>query len=345
MKILIIGPYPPPYGGQSVHVKELCNFLKRQLKDARVLNIGEGRKILNSDCININNVFDFSLKLIYFLFNGFSVHIHTHGHSSASWRQIFFSGCITRIFGKKFYVTLHSGMCPAYVKNSSGINKFFIKLTIRLSTHIVAVNKDIFDSLNTLYNIKDKAKIIEAFSITTEENRVKIDNQLEELIKTHKPLISCIGFPRPEYGLYLIPGLVENLVKIFPNVGILVIGANCPNDSEAPIENKSIHWLGPQDRTTSLYLISQSDLFVRPTLEDGDAISVREALAFNIPVVASKVGYRPEGVVQFEAGNLKEFSLAVEKVLQSPNMDSGPNKRRYDRSLYEIMNCYEEFTC
>jgi glycogen synthase len=36
-------------------------------------------------------------------------------------------------------------------------------------------------------------------------------------------------------------------------------------------------------------------VFVRPTRADGDAISVREALALGRAVVASAVGHRPDG--------------------------------------------------
>ena len=63
-KIVIIGPYPPPYGGQSVHVKELYNFLKRQRINVKVLNIGNNRKISNRHYLKVRNRVDFILKFI-----------------------------------------------------------------------------------------------------------------------------------------------------------------------------------------------------------------------------------------------------------------------------------------
>jgi hypothetical protein len=51
-----------------------------------------------------------------------------------------------------------------------------------------------------------------------------------------------------------------------------------------------------------LALMSACDVFLRPTLEDGDSISVREALALGVPVVASRVGARPAGAILFRPG-------------------------------------------
>jgi len=41
-------------------------------------------------------------------------------------------------------------------------------------------------------------------------------------------------------------------------------------------------------------------VYLRPTLTDGDAVSIREALDAGVPVVASNVVRRPRGVVTAE---------------------------------------------
>jgi glycosyltransferase involved in cell wall biosynthesis len=46
----------------------------------------------------------------------------------------------------------------------------------------------------------------------------------------------------------------------------------------------------------TLRAIAQSDVVLRTTLYDGDSVSVREALAFGTPVVATDNGMRPAGV-------------------------------------------------
>ena len=53
---------------------------------------------------------------------------------------------------------------------------------------------------------------------------------------------------------------------------------------------------------------------MRPTLADGDAISVREALALGRPVVASAVGARPPAAALFRAG---DAAACAEQIFQS----------------------------
>ena len=61
---------------------------------------------------------------------------------------------------------------------------------------------------------------------------------------------------------------------------------------------------------------ARSDLFVRPTLADGDASSVREALALGVPVVASDVGHRPPGIALFRRGDLDGLVEAIAGALR-----------------------------
>jgi glycosyltransferase involved in cell wall biosynthesis len=61
--------------------------------------------------------------------------------------------------------------------------------------------------------------------------------------------------------------------------------------------------LGELPRERALAVVAACDVFVRPTLVDGDAVSVREALALGRPVAASAVGARPPQAQLFPAGD------------------------------------------
>jgi len=63
-------------------------------------------------------------------------------------------------------------------------------------------------------------------------------------------------------------------------------------------------------------VISRSDLFLRPTTTDGDAVSVREALELGVPVVASDAVPRPDAVVLYRAGDLADFVAKVREALE-----------------------------
>jgi glycogen(starch) synthase len=69
-----------------------------------------------------------------------------------------------------------------------------------------------------------------------------------------------------------------------------------------------------------LHVISRSAALIRPTYTDGDSISVREALALGVPVIASNAVARPAGTVLFETGNsddlMKKMGCVFETYLQ-----------------------------
>ena len=53
-----------------------------------------------------------------------------------------------------------------------------------------------------------------------------------------------------------------------------------------------------------IYDILQSDVFIRSTAFDGDALSVREAMTLGIPVIATETDFRPEGVIKYGIGDV-----------------------------------------
>ena len=61
------------------------------------------------------------------------------------------------------------------------------------------------------------------------------------------------------------------------------------------------------DHQECLAVISRSALFLRPTLYDGDSLSVREALALGVPVVASTTDFRPDGVTLYRTGVFEDL--------------------------------------
>ena len=66
-------------------------------------------------------------------------------------------------------------------------------------------------------------------------------------------------------------------------------------------------------------LITMSDIVLRTTNTDGDAISIREGLFFGKKVIASDVVKRPEGVLTFKTRDLNSL---IEVVVQTSATDN-----------------------
>jgi glycogen(starch) synthase len=84
--------------------------------------------------------------------------------------------------------------------------------------------------------------------------------------------------------------------------------------------------------------MSRSDVFLRPTLEDGDSISVREALSLGVPVVASRIGARPAGAILFEPGDTDAMLSKIELALSLGRSAAAP----ISGSLPRLLEIYSE---
>jgi glycosyltransferase involved in cell wall biosynthesis len=307
MKILLIGPQPPPHGGISVHVAGI----ERQLTAA-----GVRCQIL--DITKISNRLGFAMTLAGFAARGWTLHLHTNGHNRNSWILAWLCGLAGRI-GRGSALTLHSGMAPQYVSSAVRGRRSFLAVTCRLHQRIICVAPEIKDAVVSLGMPEDRIEITPAF-LAPERKSAAIDARFHAWMEQHRPRLSTALFFRPEYGFDLLIDAMLRLRERHPEAGCVVMGSGeefqkaRERVAKAGLD-RHILLAGDVDHDTCLALMSASDVFVRPTLEDGDSISVREALALEVPVVASQVGTRPPGAILFHPGDVEDLLSKLEFAL------------------------------
>jgi glycosyltransferase involved in cell wall biosynthesis len=94
-------------------------------------------------------------------------------------------------------------------------------------------------------------------------------------------------------------------------------------------------------REVALRVVADSDLMLRTTLYDGDSISVREAIHFGVPVVATDRAPRPEGVRVVPAQDLARLCEAAEQCL-SNGARRPPAAEPREENLASVLALYEE---
>jgi glycogen(starch) synthase len=322
MKILLIGPYPPPHGGISVHVSEIQRCLTAAGVPCRVLDTSDVRS------------WSFHFALLRYSLQGWTLHLHTNGHNWKSWLLALWCGIVGQSSGSCI-LTLHSGLAPGYVTALRGWRRRMAGLTCRLYSRVICVSPAVRDALVLLGQPADRIDIAPAY-LETGLGEVSLDRKIAAWMEEHRPLLSTALFFRPEYGFDLLVSAIAMLRVQYPSVGCLVMGSG-EQESEARklvrefgLDNHML-LVGDVIHAQCLALMSRSDLFLRTTWYDADSISVREALALGVPVVASRVGARPKGVVLFQPGDVTdlvskiESSMAFERV--APSSGTGQLER------------------
>jgi len=325
MKLLLVGPYPPPHGGVSVHIAET----KR-----RAALLGIPCRVLNTDrnadssphYIPVRRAGGFVFNLIRHSMRGWTIHVHTNGHNLKSWLVAMAGGFAGRL-GPGSALTLHSGKMPDYVAAKRS-RQWLAGMTCRTFKEITCVSSRLRQTVEALGIPGPRIKVSPAFSgVTDLSHEWALSPSLEKWFTRHPHVFCAAASNRPEYGSELLVEAIAQLQKKHEHTGCLLIGLG---EEAKPIRklidernlSRSVLLLGDVPHEQCIHLISRATAFIRPTLTDGDSLSVREALALRIPVIASDAAARPQGTVLFETGNLEDLTSKMECVLEGNFQDS-----------------------
>jgi glycogen(starch) synthase len=297
----------------------------------RVLNTGRDRLGMG-----------FGFALLRHAWQGWTLHLHTNGHNLKSWLVALGCGLAGRSSGGCI-LTLHSGMAPAYLNAARSWRRRLAAFVCSLYTRVICVSDGIRSGLLSLGLPPNRIEIVPA-CLKTNSPEVSLDPSLLAWIRRRHPLLSTTLFFRPEYGFDLLATAVARLRLRYPSVGWVVMGSGEQREEaerrlqEAGLE-ENVLLLGDVNHDVCLALMSASDVFVRPTLEDGDSISVREALSLGVPVVASRVGTRPAGAILFQPGDVGEMLSKIELAMATKNGGEAPAAGCMDRlmEIYQLV--------
>lgn len=186
----------------------------------------------------------------------------------------------------------------------------------------------------------------------------EISSDVWDFINNHKPIISAnasnIAFYNSQdlYGIDMCIDLCANLKRIYPNIGFIFSLTEVNNYEYFKTMKQKIINNGVEDnflfftKQSQFYpILMKSDVFVRPTNTDGDAISIREALYLKIPTVASDVVPRPECLLLFRNRDIEDFILKVKNILDNYYLYKEKFKRKQiEKNAEKILEIYLKMT-
>jgi glycogen synthase len=318
-KLLLVGPYPPPYGGIAMTVFDLQQYLLEQRGcDVEVLNIGEGRAVINGQCIGARGALDFFHKVMSFARRGYLIHLETNGHNLKSWISALICSVAGYLNGRKTIIAFGSGNLPAYLLQVNRLKKVVVKAVLALAGVVICRNQNMVEAITNIGRRRERIEIVPGFMGLHTRTPCEIPEDVRTFCDIHTPLIGATVTLEPEYGASLALQGIQRLLRNYPRVGLVLLGIGSKAEKQLPAYasvRKHVFLAGAVDANLALSIMQRLDLFVRPTYFDGDSLSVREALALGIPVVASNTGLRPKGVVLFEPGKIDDLDEKLNYVL------------------------------
>ncbi len=323
IKILVVGDYPPPYGGIAVHVQQLHQFLRREGIESSVLDIGKGGRP-DPDVLPVRSRARYAAQLLRFASRGWLTHLHVTGDNSTAWAVIASVVAAGGAFGLSPVVTLHSGLLPAYL-DACGARRIRARALLAGCGRAIAVSEQIRSALLRAGVPSAKISVHPAFC-GSQLRASQPPADFDALRGRRHPLLAMANHPAPLYGRTVMLQALQLVAEKHPQAGLALYGQGVPADelaAEARAQGveERVHDFGELSHPAVLALMKRCDAFVRPTSADGDSISVREALALGVPCVASDAAERPRGVLLFRTGDAVDLAR---KIFQAMAMEASP---------------------
>lgn len=338
------GPLPPPAGGISIHLERLS----RLMKDTYIVDWIDESPVRKKGYFNIRsiNLFRYFGKLI----QADLIFIHSGNRFFKKLHLIF-----GRLFFKKIIMTIHG-----YGPRRNFILRTRDQSLFRLAHHIILVNESIHQKLRIS---RSKSSVRHAFLPPEMATEPDLPNTLVDKIRQFKSsgaTIICVNASSLDsfegkdlYGLDMCISLAKDLreqniqfLLIF-NVTTLHIGQDRFVWGMNEIKEQNIEdcMLLMNENLSFVKLIEASDIMLRPTQTDGDALSVREALYLGRNVLASDAVERPEGVMLYQKDNqadLLEKTIFLINQRQNKTTDARLPYQNYfdfyDQLIQKILN-------
>lgn len=324
--LAIVSAYPPPYGGVSVEVQRLMPLLDKRGVRYVIYNAGSR----SGDGVGVVPVSGWrGTWLVRYMLTGKEPAIYLMSGRLAAWVL----GAMTaRLRRKRILVQLRNAALPDWIARSWW-RRALAGFALRRMNRVVCVSRRLVDAARSVGVHPGRIHWSPAFlpPELAPEDRANVAAEVWAFAESHRPLIAANGkvawyLGQDLYGLDMLVDLSARLKGDHPRLGIVVCFWDHKPDDEPYLKSlrRMADERGVADRilfnTRSgafVPVLQASDLLVRPTNTDGDAVSVREGLYLGKPVVASDAVERPVGVRVFRSRDAADLEAKVREVLRS----------------------------
>lgn len=319
--VTLIGSYPPPYGGVSVHIKRLKTYLEQQGVDVTVLaDPGSGSD--GERVIATRLGFPWYLKQALPGGRGL-IHFHTSGIESARLRAL---SLLARC-GRKVVVTLHS-----LREREDGGSRKSGAAALRPFARIICVGPAVQDRLLELGIPEDRLRVIPPYlpPDPTDEARRAIEPEVDRFLRARRPIFTASAYRlifhdnQDVYGLDLCIDLCRELLSDHSQLGFVFALPEIGDASYFAAMQERIatsgigeHFCFARSATEYWPIIERSTILVRPTTTDSYGVSVMEAINLGVPAIASDVCRRAPGAVLFRSRDLESLLETSRRVLDN----------------------------
>ncbi len=344
-KVLVIGSVPPPYHGVTIYNYNLLNSKLKNEFELIHLDISDKRDLSNIGKLDFHNIF-FSLKNFVSLINILLkkkpdlVYIPVSQNIAFARDGLFI--LLSHYFSKsKIIIHLHGGNFLNYYLKTNKTMKFIINRSLKIVDGAIVLGNSL------TYIFKKWVK-----------NIIIIPNGIDfylDLSKKRKKTFINLGYMgniTEERGILSLIYSLKTVYESFKNFKLIIAGEWMSQNrfrieveeiiKKLDLENfiEFVGYMGGEDKKE---FFLNTDIFICPSINEGQPLVILEAMAARCPIIANKdIGAISETIIDGKTGilvnktKIKELSSAILKLIKSESIRSEMGKNSYKRFL----ECY-----
>ena len=316
MKVVQLGPYPPPHGGVQTNLVAIRDYLRSHGHSCDAINLTRFRRE-DADGVYYPQGAVALMRLLWRL-EADILHLHFGGDLTP--RLLGLALFCSLLPGRKTMLTFHSGGYPGSPEGRTAAPGTLRGFVLRRLDGLIGVNPEISEMFAKFGVPRERVHTILPFVVRPPDRSQPLPERLAAFLRAHSPVLLTVGLLEPEYDLAMQIDAMAGILERHPRAGLIIAGAGSLDASlRAQRDGKpyAAHILmyGDMPHAITLRLMLECDLLLRTTRYDGDSVSVREALYLGTPVIATDNGMRPEGLKLIPVSDPERLRDAVFEIV------------------------------
>ncbi|MFY9781708.1 MAG: glycosyltransferase family 4 protein [Candidatus Baltobacteraceae bacterium] len=341
-QVVLVGSYPPPYGGCSVHVQRLQRALQHEFRVEVIDLYGTPQAADDGSVLRYGVRPVGMLRALAALRRSDASIVHFHVSAMDAFLWAVYPLLSSLNSKARRIVTVHGGSFVRSFESGPAWRRAALRSILGRFDLIVTVNHEQRRFIEGLGVDARRVKVVPAFlpPVATESPRV---SEVLASLQGCRPIVVSSGRGERYYGFHLILDALE-LDRSADRPGLIL----CVYDSydekymaelaaRRKIRCTIVRDLDPGEFA---WILERSDAYVRASDRDGDAVAIREAAFFGKAVIASDCVERPVGTVLFRTGDAGALAVALQSLSQHAGPPAAHDSGR--AGLEALLEAYRE---
>jgi glycogen(starch) synthase len=324
--VLVVGPLAPPRGGVSTHLDQLLGLLPEHGLSVAALN----HRSAAETPVVLAGLHRNPLRYWWHLRRPRGRLVHYH--FSRLDDLVAVAGARRRLDECPFVLTVHGNKLADSLESTNLIRRRAARGALKRFDAVIAVSPRIAAGLEP-YVDSGRLSVVPAY-LRGAQGPGELSDQAAQLVETGSPTLVVsayqIAFLDDGSDLYGIDSSIGAFIELgarHPALALLIFVAKPVRGrratrfmaeqrrrlADAGLEQRFAVCIG--EPLTPVF--AHDVIYLRPSRRDGDAISVREALAAGVPVIATDVAHRPASVRLVPAGDPEALVASVSDAIGS----------------------------